>query len=171
MSSSHDEHESHKQQEQQNQNITSESIKHRENLTSFLLETLQQKKGTSSEKIYDVLQNYSINTLSSILNLLMFQSIENDLENTESNLPDNFMDTLDRVPRKLLKLDDICPICKVSFLDDKYPFVVQLRCGHKFDECIGLWLKINATCPVCRRSVLKERSAVPQEDEYNDMYS
>ncbi|KTW31823.1 uncharacterized protein T551_01084 [Pneumocystis jirovecii RU7] len=155
--------------EQQKQNTVSESRRHRENLISFLSETLQEKK-TSFFEIDNVFQNYSMNTLSSVTNLLMSQFM-NDFENTKTNLPENFMDTLDRVPLKMLKPDDICSICKVGFLEDKYPFVVKLNCGHKFDECISLWLKINATCPVCRRSVVKEKPVVPQDDEYDSMYS
>ncbi|KAG4306340.1 hypothetical protein PORY_000328 [Pneumocystis oryctolagi] len=155
--------------ERQKQNTTHEHM-HRENVASFLLETLQQKKVPSFLENNSILSDYSTNTLLSITDLLMSQFIEDDFKNTKSNLPENFIDTLDRVPLKTLKPDDICSICKVSFLEDKYPLVVQLRCGHKFDECISLWLKINATCPVCRKPVLKEESIIFQDDEYNDMY-
>ncbi|KAG5519172.1 hypothetical protein PMAC_002260 [Pneumocystis sp. 'macacae'] len=169
MSIYQDENGSHRYPEQQTQNTILESRRHRENLTSFLSETLQEKNASFFE-ISNVLQNYSMNTLSSITDLLMSQFI-NNFENTKTSLPENFMDTLDRVPLKTLKPDDICSICKVSFLEDKYPFVVRLECGHKFDECISLWLKINPTCPVCRRSVLKEKPAISQDDEYDNMYS
>ncbi|QSL64200.1 hypothetical protein MERGE_000355 [Pneumocystis wakefieldiae] len=165
MSTYQDEH--HVENEEKKKNSLSEIIKHRENIISFLQES-KQKRDTSFSEINNIFQGYS-NASSSALDLLMFQSI-NDLKNTQSGLPDNFMDTLDRVPKKLLKQDDICSICKTSFLEDKYPLVVKLPCGHKFDECIGLWLKISATCPVCRKSVLKERPIIPQ-DEYDDIYS
>ncbi|EMR11341.1 hypothetical protein PNEG_00370 [Pneumocystis murina B123] len=166
MSTYQDEH--YVENEQKKQNSLSEIIKHRKNIASFLQETKQQKRDTFFSEMNNIFQGYS-NASSSALDLLMFQSI-NDLKNTESGLPDNFMDTLDRVPKKVLKKDDMCSICKTSFLEDKYPFVVKLPCGHKFDECIGVWLKISATCPVCRKLVLKERPIVSQ-DEYDDIYS
>ncbi|KTW30775.1 hypothetical protein T552_00487 [Pneumocystis carinii B80] len=156
--------------EQKKQINLSEFIKHKKNITSFLQETTQQRRDTSFSEINNIFQSYSnASSSSSALDLLMFQSI-NDLKNTESGLPDNFMDTLDRVPKKALKQDDMCSICKTGFLEDEYPLVVKLPCGHKFDECIGFWLKINTTCPVCRKSVIKERPII-LEDEYDDIYS
>lgn len=53
-------------------------------------------------------------------------------------MSDEFIDSLDRVPKAKLSRDDECPICATAHLDDEYPLVVILRCGHKFDkECLA----------------------------------
>jgi hypothetical protein len=88
----------------------------------------------------------------------------------------NYIDGLDRVPKKLLKKNDMCPICAEKFLDDEYPLVVQLPChaSHKFDlECIAPWLKLQGTCPLDRKE-LERRKAVEvprdeEEEDYDDM--
>lgn len=88
-------------------------------------------------------------------------------------LPPSFLDTLDRVDKKTIKKDDTCPICTIPYLDDKYPLVVKLKCGHKFDlECIGIWFKEHSTCPMCRSSVEKKPVVIlDDEEEYDDAYS
>ena len=89
-------------------------------------------------------------------------------------LPPSFLDTLDRVDKKTLKKDDTCPICTTPHLDDQYPLVVKLKCGHKFDlECIGIWFKEHSTCPMCRSSAEKKPPVVipDDEEEYDDTYS
>jgi len=95
-------------------------------------------------------------------------------ESPNRGLPPSFLDTLDRVDKKTLKKDDTCPICTTPHLDDQYPLVVKLKCGHKFDlECIGIWFKERSTCPMCRSSVEKKRPVVipDDEEEYDDTYS
>ncbi|EOA91712.1 hypothetical protein ACJQWK_04215 [Exserohilum turcicum] len=94
-------------------------------------------------------------------------------------VPDSFLDELERVPKETLKPSDTCPICVNPFLDDKYPLVVQLPCheDHRFDlDCIGPWLKLNATCPLDRKELLKKKKPPPppaddDEEEYDDMYA
>lgn len=85
-----------------------------------------------------------------------------------------FLDTLDRVPKSSLKVDDACPICATPYLDDKYPLVVSLKCRHRFDlECITPWLKLHTTCPMCRADVQTRRlevTEVDSEEEYDDTY-
>ncbi|KAG7286134.1 hypothetical protein NEMBOFW57_008437 [Staphylotrichum longicolle] len=87
-----------------------------------------------------------------------------------------FLDGLDRVPRKTLRDDDTCPICAERYLDDQYCLVVELPChgSHRFDlECVGPWLRGKGTCPLCRKEVGK-RKEVPaakddEEEEEDDM--
>jgi Ring finger domain len=89
-------------------------------------------------------------------------------------LPASFLDSLDRVDKKSLKMDDVCPICATPYLEDQYPLVVKLRCGHKFDlECIGIWFKEHSNCPMCRQPVERRKPvAIPDdEEEYDDTYS
>lgn len=69
-----------------------------------------------------------------------------------------FLDTLDRVPRKQLKPEDACPICAEKFLDDPYPLVVELQCHHthRYDlDCVAPWLQLKGTCPMCRQDLTK----------------
>lgn len=81
---------------------------------------------------------------------------------------------LERVPRKLLKKDDSCPICSSPFLDDKYPLVVRLPChkDHMFDlECIQPWLKLNTTCPLDRIDLEKKKepqASKPADDSEDE---
>lgn len=94
-------------------------------------------------------------------------------------VPDSFLDELERVPKKVLKPTDACPICVNPFLEDEYPLVVQLPCheDHRFDlDCIGPWLKLNATCPLDRKELLKKKQPPPppaddDEEDYDDMYA
>lgn len=69
-----------------------------------------------------------------------------------------FLDTLDRVPRKQLTPEDACPICAEKFLDDPYPLVVELQCHHthRYDlDCVAPWLQLKGTCPMCRQDLTK----------------
>ena len=48
--------------------------------------------------------------------------------------------------------EDVCPICLCSL--DEGSDVNVLPCDHVFHpECVGTWLKRNATCPACRQSL------------------
>jgi hypothetical protein len=89
-----------------------------------------------------------------------------------------FLDALDRVPRKTLKDDDTCPICAERYLDDPYCLVVEMPChgSHRFDlECVGPWLRGKGTCPLCRKEVGKRREVEvgdgkgEEEEEEDDM--
>lgn len=69
-----------------------------------------------------------------------------------------FLDTLDRVPRKQLTPEDACPICAEKFLDDPYPLIVELQCHHthRYDlDCVAPWLQLKGTCPMCRQDLTK----------------
>jgi Ring finger domain len=92
----------------------------------------------------------------------------------DHGLSPSFLDTLDRVDKKTLKKDDLCAICTTPYLEDQFPLVVKLRCGHRFDlECIGIWFKEHSTCPMCRQQVEKQKPVVisDKEEEYDDTYS
>jgi Ring finger domain len=109
--------------------------------------------------------------ISLVVNALPSEGVNDD---AHRGLPQSFLDTLDRVDKKALKKDDTCPICATPYLEDQYPLVVKLGCGHKFDlECIGIWFKEHSTCPMCRQSVEKQKPIpVPDdEEEYDDTYS
>jgi len=89
-----------------------------------------------------------------------------------------YLDSLERVPKARLKQEDVCCICKTPFLDDPYPLVVRLPChtAHVFDlECISPWLKIHTTCPLDRKELLKKPSPAPapaenDEEEWDENY-
>ena len=90
---------------------------------------------------------------------------------------DEFLEQLERVPKKSLKAGMSCAICALPFLEDPYPLVVRLPChrDHIFDlACIQPWLKLNPTCPLDRQKLLKEKSTPPpvgaEEQEYDDMF-
>ncbi|KIH88185.1 hypothetical protein SPBR_07840 [Sporothrix brasiliensis 5110] len=79
-----------------------------------------------------------------------------------------YLDTLDRVPKKLLGQDESCPICVERYLDDPYALVVELPChaSHRFDlECVGPWLLSNGNCPLCRTDLTKKKQVVTPDDE------
>ncbi|KAK6346579.1 hypothetical protein TWF696_006701 [Orbilia brochopaga] len=87
-----------------------------------------------------------------------------------------FLDGLERIPKKELVQADICPICNTPFLLDQYPLVVRLPChkSHAFDlECISPWLKLHTTCPLDRIDVTKKKTPPPvveEEEEWDDNY-
>ncbi|KAF4595631.1 hypothetical protein GQ602_001244 [Ophiocordyceps camponoti-floridani] len=110
------------------------------------------------------------------LEQLMVQ-IEDDIHDPPSRLvgaSQQFVDALDRVPRKRLDRDDDCAICKVPYLDDEWCLVVELPCAgrHRFDlECVAPWLRSKGTCPMCRDRVGDAKSKpppVPAEDDEED---
>jgi hypothetical protein len=98
-------------------------------------------------------------------------SLEIDVSNPPTSIPgvsQEFVDSLDRVPRKTLKKEDTCPICAEAYLDDKYCLVVELPChhSHRFDlECVGPWLRSKGTCPLCRKELEKKREVVKEDSE------
>lgn len=86
-----------------------------------------------------------------------------------------FIDSLDRVPKKDLGKSEECAICATPFLDDPFPLVVTLPCAghHRFDlECVSKWLKSSGTCPMCRHNFNKPKKndVVVEEEIYDDMY-
>lgn len=144
--------------------------------------------GTFSEML-----NYMIETLS---------QLADNPPSTLQGVPQSFLDTLERVDKSELHARqakagsdtaDRCPICRIPFLDDKYPLVVQLPCHkeHVFDlECIAPWLKTQTTCPLCRVPVIKQETEkeridrivgrnassakdakAEDEEEWDDMYA
>ncbi|KAI0120468.1 hypothetical protein F4776DRAFT_236001 [Hypoxylon sp. NC0597] len=103
------------------------------------------------------------------------QVLEEDIDSppdTITGVSQEYLDCLDRVPRKQFKQDDSCPICAERFLDDPYPLVVELSCHgkHRFDlECVGPWLQSKGTCPMCRKSLTeKKKVEIPKDDEEED---
>lgn len=87
-------------------------------------------------------------------------------------VPQSYLDSLERVPKKELKMTDTCPICGEPFLNDLYPLVVELPCHktHRFDlDCVGPWLRLNGTCPLDRKDLTKKKEVlkpqVPAEDD------
>jgi len=96
-----------------------------------------------------------------------------------AGVPQSYLDSLDRVPKKALKKTDICPICAEAFLDDPYPLVVQLPCHptHRFDlDCVGPWLRLQGTCPLDRKDLMKKKEVFkPEKDEpeedYDEMFA
>ncbi|KAI1453207.1 hypothetical protein F4805DRAFT_462038 [Annulohypoxylon moriforme] len=102
----------------------------------------------------------------------LMSDLEGDIEAPPDHIPgvrQEYLDSLDRVPKKQLKKDDSCPICAEHYLDDPYPLVVELPChgNHKFDlECVGPWLQSKGTCPMCRKDLTKKKVVdVPKDDE------
>lgn len=93
--------------------------------------------------------------------LSLFEGLEGDISHLPrevEGVSQDFLDALDRVPRKGLKPDDACPICAEKFLDDQYPLVVELQChhSHRFDlDCVAPWLQLKGTCPMCRADLKK----------------
>jgi len=84
---------------------------------------------------------------------------------------EEFLDGLERIPKKALKKDEKCPICGEKFLDDEHPLVVVLPChdSHRFDyECIRPWLKLNPTCPLDRRDLIKKKPVKKADDDEED---
>lgn len=99
-------------------------------------------------------------------------------------MPQSYLDSLERVPKKQLKDSDACPICGEAFLEDEYPLVVELPCHktHRFDlECVGPWLRLNGTCPLDRKELGKKKEVVKgkredgdgeeDEEEFDSMYA
>ncbi|KAK6507904.1 hypothetical protein TWF481_006325 [Arthrobotrys musiformis] len=93
-----------------------------------------------------------------------------------SGVSQQFLDGLERIPKKELGEADICPICNTAFVLDEYPLVVRLPChkSHAFDlECISPWLKLHTTCPLDRIDLTKKKTPPPvdyEEEEWDDNY-
>lgn len=115
-----------------------------------------------------------------LLSQLIPESLQEEwLENsTNSNnhCPESFIDSLPRINKKLIKIDDECPICRCNYLDDDYPLVVQLpHCNHKFDlECLAVWLSKSTSCPLCRDDVLSHKVIIDDSqaelEEFGGLY-
>ncbi|KAK5995194.1 putative RING finger protein [Cladobotryum mycophilum] len=83
----------------------------------------------------------------------------------------DFLDNLDRVRKQSLTKDDDCAICKMPFLEDEYPLVVELPCQgkHRFDlECVSPWLRSMGTCPMCRDEMDKKKEPAVVEEVGSD---
>jgi Ring finger domain len=105
----------------------------------------------------------------------VFQVMQRDNENVDSDLLDNmiqilmrsaeepptevkgvdeeYITSLERVNVKKVKKDAECPICGNPFVDDPHPLLVRLPChpSHIYDlDCIRPWLLLNGTCPLDR---------------------
>ncbi|CAN3365146.1 hypothetical protein DICA1_F29756 [Diutina catenulata] len=98
-----------------------------------------------------------------LINSEMAEQLMEQLKEPTRGVDEDFLASLPRVDHlKLTPEDDQCPICTAKFTDDPHPLVVRLPCSlkngkkdHIFDlDCIGPWLKVNATCPLCRFEVL-----------------
>lgn len=104
----------------------------------------------------------------------LVESLEIDVARPPMSIPgvsQEYLDGLDRVPRKSLKEDETCPICAEKYLDDQYCLVVELPChhSHRFDlECVGPWLRSKGTCPLCRKELNKKKEVVVEEEEEED---
>ncbi|KAI1211261.1 uncharacterized protein F4807DRAFT_30223 [Annulohypoxylon truncatum] len=105
------------------------------------------------------------------LNGLMTE-LQSDIQAPPDQIPgvrQEYLDSLDRVPKKQLKQDDSCPICAENYLDDPYPLVVELPChgSHRFDlECVGPWLQSKGSCPMCRKDLTKKKVIeIPKDEE------
>ncbi|WYZ37777.1 hypothetical protein EsH8_II_001283 [Colletotrichum jinshuiense] len=106
----------------------------------------------------------------------LVEALESDIASPPTEIPgvsQEYLDSLDRVPKKTLGADEACPICAEKFLDDQYPLVVELPChsSHRFDlECVSPWLRSKGSCPMCRKDLTKkkEQIVVDDDDEEND---
>ncbi|KAH6648006.1 hypothetical protein BKA67DRAFT_403519 [Truncatella angustata] len=102
----------------------------------------------------------------------LIDALRSDVDNPPEQIrgvAQEYLDSLDRVPKKSLRADDSCPICAENYLDDPYPLVVELPChgAHRFDlECVGPWLQSKGTCPLCRKDLTeKKKIPVPVDDD------
>lgn len=101
----------------------------------------------------------------------LVSSLEADINDPPTKLKgvsQEFVDSLERVSRKTLKKDDDCAICKVPYLEDEYPLVVELPCKgrHQYDlECVGPWVRSKGTCPMCREELGKKKAPPPPADD------
>lgn len=109
---------------------------------------------------------------------LISQLMMNESDEDTKGVSQEFLDSLDRIPRKHIKTTDECAICVNFYLKDTHPLVVKLPCqgNHHFDlECIGPWLKLNSTCPLCRQDLLAKKVVVEEvedsEEEWDDTFA
>lgn len=140
----------------------------------FTSDRLDDPPSTMFTNLAQVLQNYDPESNPVLVGMIDQLLSEASSHEGSSGVSQEFLDTLDRIPKGSLTLEDSCAICATPYLDDKYPLVVQLKCRHSFDmECITPWLKLHTTCPMCRAEVQKARRIeVPEdsEEEYDDTY-
>ncbi|KAI5790107.1 hypothetical protein EDC01DRAFT_747097 [Geopyxis carbonaria] len=149
-----------------------------------------QEAPHDNENVFRTLARaYQDLTQTPLLQSLIHTLVDEAQNDTKSKgVPDGFLDSLERVDKKLLKKpqsklmpskDDICCICNTAFLEDATPLVVRLPChpDHIFDlECIQPWLELHTTCPLDRDDLVKKKVLVPlleqddSEEEYDDMY-
>lgn len=130
------------------------------------------------EAMISSLQNLDGSPLAQQLLDQLQQEDFNDATRHNKGVSQEYLDSLERYPKKRLSSDDSCAICTNRYLDDAYPLVVELPCQgrHRFDlECIGPWLKLHATCPMCRQNLLeknkkKEEVDEDDEEEWDDTY-
>ena len=111
----------------------------------------------------------------------LVEALEVDVANPPTEIPgvsQEYLDGLDRVPRKTLKPDETCPICAERYLDDQYCLVVELPChhSHRFDlECVGPWLRSKGTCPLCRKELAKKKEVTVldsgDDDDMDGLYA
>lgn len=88
-----------------------------------------------------------------------------------AGVPQTYLDSLERVPKRRLKKSDTCPICAEKFLDDEFPLVVELPCHptHHFDlDCVGPWLRLNGTCPLDRKDLMKKKEVIKAKDDEDE---
>lgn len=89
-----------------------------------------------------------------------------------AGMPQSYVDSLDRIPKKKLSQDDECAICRIPYFEDEYPLVVSLSCPgrHRFDlECVGAWLSAHKTCPMCRHDLSARPTALSDSEEEEDL--
>lgn len=136
-------------------------------LSQFLSEGASDLESTtqSQQALREMISNFTLSAdpNSDIAQNMM--SLIGEQTEPQKGVPESFLDSLDRVLLSDLPDKDTadCPICTNRFCDDLHPLLVKLPCtsarnknrrpgkDHIFDlECIGPWLKVNATCPLCR---------------------
>lgn len=140
----------------------------------FTSDRLTEPSSAMFTNLAQALQNYDPNSNPVVVRMIEQLQSEAFSHEGSAGVGQEFLDTLDRIPKNSLTLEDSCAICATPYLEDKYPLVVQLKCRHSFDmECITPWLKLHTTCPMCRAEVQKARQIeVPEdsEEEYDDTY-
>ncbi|CAN8098186.1 unnamed protein product [Discula destructiva] len=139
------------------------------NVLRGLLDLLRDQWGTLRPEIFDLDEQDPIREA--------FESLAGGIDAVQG-VSQEYLDMLERVPKKTLKADDACPICAENFLDDQFPLVVQLRCSkvhHRFDlECVAPWLQVKGTCPMCREDQTQhdprnsKKKAQPVYDDEED---
>ncbi|TKA55482.1 hypothetical protein B0A55_11768, partial [Friedmanniomyces simplex] len=101
---------------------------------------------------------------------LLEQLVESLMQSAEhpptevQGVSDEFIEQLERVPKKSLKADQSCPICSNPFLEGQ--ILTRSSCP---------WLKLNPTCPLDRKVLVKKKAPPPPPDEeevdYDEMYA
>uniref|UniRef100_A0A914DFA3 J domain-containing protein n=1 Tax=Acrobeloides nanus TaxID=290746 RepID=A0A914DFA3_9BILA len=61
------------------------------------------------------------------------------------------IDSLPRIPVNDEVFETECPICLISYGEERRNAITQLECGHMFHrDCAIDWLLVSNTCPYCR---------------------